>query len=1040
MSRLSPLLAAAAAGALAATVLIAAPSAAVAAEASIRINEVESDGGTPGDWIEFFNAGSTAVELDGWSVKDNKDENVWVIPTGTSLAPGAFLVIDELKGGAGQFDFGLGKDDAVRLFDATGALVDERAWSSHAPTTYGVLSSGWGVTAQPTRGAANDVVVPAIPGSVRLSEVDSSPADWVELTNAGERDLDISGYELRDNSDDHSWRFTPGTVIAAGQFAVVDAGTVGVVGGAAAAFGTAIGIGSTDEIRLFDPAGSLVDRTGAWQGHAALNGSEADATLARCAGGDADFVLAHPTPGATNSCVMPDVAINEIESNGDATDWVEIINHAASPVDISGWSVMDNDPVGHAGEATPLPVGTVLAAGARFVFDGGRDFVFGLGNGDTVTLRDASGLTVDEHVYAAHADGVLARCPEGTGDLVDVSTSTKGSPNACGNPVRINEVESDGGAPDDWIELVNPTDAPLDVSGIVVKDDDDAHAYALPAGRSIAAGGYLVIDREQLGFGLGGGDRVRLFDGAALIDETSWGAGHAATTWGRCPDATGAFATTSEPTKGASNLCPGALPVGAWPGSAEVRVLDPAPTFLEDSSGLDVQDTADGAFLWAVDNGTGTFWKLAIAADGTTSFAPGWDQGKRARFIADAGSPEKAGPDAEGITVDGSGRVFLASERDNAAKGVNRNTILQVDPAAPGPDVVASAQWELNDVVPGLGAVAANVGLEAVEWVSDDDLAGALVSTTGVAYDPALYPGHGDGLFFVAVEDTGLVHALALLPGGEAHLVATLDPGLPGVMALDYDTVLGVLWAVCDNGCGGTAAQITLNGTASPSVAHVARPAGMPDLNNEGFATAPASLSLGGMRPAYWFADGFAVEALCMGSLPGGPEPTEPGNPGTEPGGPGAQPGLPGTGGGSPGVGVTPLPGDALSPENRGGVSAPERVERGAMVTVSVGVRHAGAAVEVWLYSTPQRIAAGTVDAAGAVRARIPADAPLGEHRLVVYAADGTLIGWAPVRIVAAGTLAATGTEAPYGGLGAAVALTLLGAAALVLRSRRRAS
>jgi hypothetical protein len=92
------------------------------------------------------------------------------------------------------------------------------------------------------------------------------------------------------------------------------------------------------------------------------------------------------------------------------------------------------------------------------------------------------------------------------------------------------------------------------------------------------------------------------------------------------------------------------------------------------------------------------------------------------------------------------------------------------------------------------------------------------------------------------------------------------------------------------------------------------------------------------------------------------------------------------------------------------------------------------------LYSTPQRIAAGTVDAAGAVRARIPVDAPLGDHRIVVYAADGTLIGWAPVRVVAENTLAVTGTEMPYGALAAGMLLTLLGAGAVLARPRRRVS
>src|SRR5690606_21629465 len=152
-----------------------------------------------------------------------------------------------------------------------------------------------------------------------------------------------------------------------------------------------------------------------------------------------------------------------------------------------------------------------------------RAFVCGPVLVATATVRNATGVTLDEHVYPEHAAGVWARCADGSGDFVDLAVSTKGMRNACGNPVRINEVESDGGSPDDWIELAIPTASDLDVSGVVVKDDDDAHAYEIPAGTTIAAGGYLVIEREQLGFGLGGADAVRLFDGDLLIDQTTWG-------------------------------------------------------------------------------------------------------------------------------------------------------------------------------------------------------------------------------------------------------------------------------------------------------------------------------------------------------------------------------------------------------------------------------------------------------------------------------------------------------------------------------------
>jgi hypothetical protein len=615
-----------------------------------------------------------------------------------------------------------------------------------------------------------------------------------------------------------------------------------------------------------------------WTGHPAIGGDEAAASWARCPDATGGFALAMVTPGEPNSCVMPSVAVNEVESNGDATDWVEVVNTGSGPVDLSGWTLMDNDPLGHAADVTPVAAGTTLAPGAFFVFDGAQQFSFGLGGADVATIRNADGLTVAEYGWAAHAVVTWARCPDGTGDFADSPRATKGQPNECGNPVVVNEVESSDGDAVDWVELGNPTDASLDVAGIVISDDDDAHRYTLPAGSAIAAGGTLVVDGDQLGFGLGSADRVRLFDGDTIADSTEWGS-HAATTWGRCPDLVGAFAVTASPTKGAVNACVGDIPVGPWPGSAEVTVVDETTMFLEDSSGLDTQETSEGSFLWAVDNGTGTFWKLVVSADGSAEFADGWEQGKRARFQRDAVNPAAAGPDSEGITVDGAGRVYLASERDNSAKAVNQNVVLAVDADAPGPDVVADQEWDLTASLP---QVAANTGVEAVEWVPDAALAGVLVdANTGAPYDPADYPGHGDGLFFVAVEDNGFVYAYALGTDGSIDQVAAIDPGLGGVMALDYDTMLGELWAVCDDGCEGLAARIAFTGV-EPTIVHVERPAGMPNLNNEGFATAPASLSrlaqpasvtaadsTAWVRPVWWFADGEQPAALRVGTLPG---------------------------------------------------------------------------------------------------------------------------------------------------------------------------
>ncbi|MBB2975504.1 hypothetical protein FHX49_001070 [Microbacterium endophyticum] len=1045
MPRLFSGLAATVVCALGAAVVVAVPTAAIAADSGIRINEIESSGGTPGDWVELYNPTSAAIALDGYQLKDSDDAHVYTLPVGTTIEPGAYLVLNEVNGGVGDFDFGLGKADSARLFDASNNLVDGYEWSAHADVTWGINASGeWAQTLEATKGAANvfdaptEPTEPSEPGEIVINEIDSQPADWVEFYNPSTEALDISGYEIRDNSDDHRWQFPAGSSIAAGEYLVVDEATMGLSGGVESRFSAAIGIGSADRIRLYDAELTMIDDSLPWSGHAAIDGDAAAATLARCPDGEGDFVLAYPTPGESNSCVLPDVVINEVESNGDATDWIEVINMGSTTVDLSGWSVMDSDPVKHSSETTPLPEGTTLAPGALFVFDQPTNFTFGLGNGDTATVRNARGATVDEYVYTAHANGVWARCADGTGDFIDVAVSTKGERNACGNPVRINEVESDGGDPGDWVELVNPTESSLDVSGLIVKDDDDTHSYVVPEGTVIAAGAYLVIEGDQLGFGLGKADSVRVFEGDALRDSTTWGPDHAATTWGRCPDASGSFAVTAESTKGAANICVGEIAVEDWPGSAEVTVVDETSMFLSDSSGLDTQVTDEGTFLWAVDNGTGTFWKLDVAADGTTTFADGWESGKRARFQKDAADASAAGPDTEGITVDGNGWVYVASERDNSAKGVNQNKVLKLDPNAAGPDVVATQEWDLTSLLPAVGA---NLGAEAVEWVSDADLSGLVDDNTGKAYDPASYSGHGDGLFFVALEDNGHVYAFALNADGSAQIVSEIDAGLPAAMSLDYDTALDVLWVVCDNGCDGTSAQVTFNGTANPTVAHFARAAGLPNDNNEGFATSPTALADGSGRPVWWFTDGVTTGAMHQGTLPGGTvaptdptDPTDPTNP-TDPTVP-VDPELPTTG---PDV-FTPLDGDALVEGNRGTVTAPASAQPGSAVTINVGVQHAGTGVKVWMYSTPQQIGAGTLDALGNITVTIPSDAPIGMHRLAVYSNDGELLGWTSINIVSGGKLAVTGADsAAIAGAGGIAALMMLIAGAALLVARRRA-
>ncbi|MYS08334.1 hypothetical protein GTW71_18255, partial [Streptomyces sp. SID6041] len=80
---------------------------------------------------------------------------------------------------------------------------------------------------------------------------------------------------------------------------------------------------------------------------------------------------------------------------------------------------------------------------------------------------------------------------------------------APADDIRINEVVTTG-AVDDSIELYNKGAAAVDLSGWVLKDDDDAsHTFTVPAGTTLAPGTARAFTVAS-SFGLGSSDKARL--------------------------------------------------------------------------------------------------------------------------------------------------------------------------------------------------------------------------------------------------------------------------------------------------------------------------------------------------------------------------------------------------------------------------------------------------------------------------------------------------------------------------------------------------
>ena len=52
-------------------------------DVAVRINEIESDNGTPVEWVEPFNLGAVAVDLSGFTLPDNDNTRGYAVPAGT---------------------------------------------------------------------------------------------------------------------------------------------------------------------------------------------------------------------------------------------------------------------------------------------------------------------------------------------------------------------------------------------------------------------------------------------------------------------------------------------------------------------------------------------------------------------------------------------------------------------------------------------------------------------------------------------------------------------------------------------------------------------------------------------------------------------------------------------------------------------------------------------------------------------------------------------------------------------------------------------
>jgi hypothetical protein len=281
----------------------------------VEINEVlaknaETIGfsGTFPDIIELRNRGGATADLSGWGLTDNASiPYKYLIPPGTTIAPGAYLVIYASGAAvvpAPKTGFGL-KDSGdtltlTRSVAAGGGVADAIPFGAQLPDySVGrrVTDGGWDMCV-PTFGAANVVAAQASPHSLKINEwladaVTLFGQDFIELYNPASLPTNIGNGYLTDNPVEWPDRsqIRQLTFVAPGGFVVFKADSDVDQGPDHVDFKLAATQG---EIGLFDSALNLIDNI--------VYGSQSsDVSEGRTPNGASTIVLFNqPTPGAPN--------------------------------------------------------------------------------------------------------------------------------------------------------------------------------------------------------------------------------------------------------------------------------------------------------------------------------------------------------------------------------------------------------------------------------------------------------------------------------------------------------------------------------------------------------------------------------------------------------------------------------------------------------------------------------------------------------------------------------------------------------------------
>jgi hypothetical protein len=123
----------------------------------------------------------------------------------------------------------------------------------------------------------------------------------------------------------------------------------------------------------------------------------------------------------------PAIRINEVQPRADTpAGWIEFFNPTSFTVDMTGWTLIDNN---FFGPSFTFPAGSVVQPNGLLVIEEAA-LPFGIDATDNAFLFSRFGVLVDVVFWPTQPNTTFGRCPDG-GNFVLTAASTKGTANAC---------------------------------------------------------------------------------------------------------------------------------------------------------------------------------------------------------------------------------------------------------------------------------------------------------------------------------------------------------------------------------------------------------------------------------------------------------------------------------------------------------------------------------------------------------------------------------------------------------------------------------